>query len=112
MTALLVPTCQPSPHTGSTKCRPLGPHAPWLQAINSGAEIIETSRCRVDLGRVLGIEAFSLDRVLEQEPDFLEVGLASLYVSKLEVQACPFFSKVVLEQCLWAALAWMACKRL
>lgn len=44
------------------------------QAINASAEVIETTQCRVDLDRVLGIQAFNLDRVLEEEPDFLEVG--------------------------------------
>lgn len=43
------------------------------QGINSAAEIIETVQAQADLDRVLGIGAFSLDRILEEEPDFLDV---------------------------------------
>jgi hypothetical protein len=39
----------------------------------------------VDLGSVLGIRAFSLDRILEEEPDFLKAR-----------ELCPFASR-------WAA---------
>lgn len=42
-----------------------------LQSINGAAEIIETVQARADLDQVLGIRAFSLDRILEEEPDFL-----------------------------------------
>jgi G3E family GTPase len=44
-----------------------------MQGINSAAEIIETVRAQADLDRILGIGAFSLDRILEEEPDFLDV---------------------------------------
>mgnify|MGYP000151938294 CR=1 FL=1 len=47
---------------------------PW-QAINASAEIIETKHASVDLHKVININAFSLDRVLEEEPDFLDVRL-------------------------------------
>lgn len=43
------------------------------QSINGAAEIIETVQARADLDQVLGIRAFSLDRILEEEPDFLDV---------------------------------------
>jgi hypothetical protein len=42
-----------------------------LQSINKPAEIIECTYGRVPIDQLLGIQAFSLDRVLAQEPDFL-----------------------------------------
>jgi G3E family GTPase len=45
-----------------------------LRRINAAAEVIEAERCAVDLGRVLGVGAFDLARVLEAEPDFLDEG--------------------------------------
>ncbi|EFN57972.1 hypothetical protein CHLNCDRAFT_142112 [Chlorella variabilis] len=45
-----------------------------IKGINAAAEIIETVNSRADLDRVLGIRAFSLDRILEEEPDFLDEG--------------------------------------
>lgn len=46
---------------------------PARQGINASAEIIRTTHAAVDLRHVLGIRAFSLDRVLAEEPDFLDV---------------------------------------
>jgi G3E family GTPase len=43
-----------------------------IRAINPYVKIHRTQRCAVDLGEVLGKDAFSLDRILEIEPDFLE----------------------------------------
>ncbi|WIA35284.1 hypothetical protein OEZ86_003743 [Tetradesmus obliquus] len=43
-----------------------------IKAINKFAEVIECSYGRVPLQQLLGIQAFSLDRVLAVEPDFLE----------------------------------------
>ena len=42
-----------------------------IRKINPYAKIIRTSRCAAALDEVLGLNAFSLDRVLETEPDFL-----------------------------------------
>ena len=42
-----------------------------IRAINPVATIRETERCGVALSEVLGRDAFSLDRILEVEPDFL-----------------------------------------
>jgi G3E family GTPase len=42
-----------------------------LQAINRGAELVECTNAEVDLARVLGIQSFSMDRMLEMDPDFL-----------------------------------------
>jgi G3E family GTPase len=43
-----------------------------IRAINANAEIIPTVMSNVDLDRVLGVGAFDLARVLEQEPTFLD----------------------------------------
>ncbi|KIY93116.1 hypothetical protein MNEG_14847, partial [Monoraphidium neglectum] len=43
-------------------------------AINAGADIIECSFAAVDLDKVLGVHAFSLDRLLVKDPDFLDEG--------------------------------------
>jgi G3E family GTPase len=42
-----------------------------IRRINPYAGIHRTERCAVDLGQVLGRDAFNLDRVLEIEPGFL-----------------------------------------
>jgi G3E family GTPase len=42
-----------------------------IKRINPYAKIIRTERCDADLEEVIGLNAFSLDRVLEVEPDFL-----------------------------------------
>ena len=42
-----------------------------IRAINPVATIRETERCGIALSEVLGRDAFSLDRILEVEPDFL-----------------------------------------
>ena len=41
-----------------------------IRKINPYAKIIRTSRCDAPLEEVVGLNAFSLDRVLEVEPDF------------------------------------------
>lgn len=51
------------------------PPPPPPQGINSSAEVVETVNSVADLDRLLGIHAFSLDRILEEEPDFLDVRL-------------------------------------
>ena len=42
-----------------------------IRKINAYAKIIRTERCEAALDEVIGLSAFSLDRVLEVEPDFL-----------------------------------------
>ncbi|MEM1073161.1 MAG: GTP-binding protein [Pseudomonadota bacterium] len=42
-----------------------------IRKINPYAEIIPTAHCTAPLNEVVGLNAFSLDRVLEVEPDFL-----------------------------------------
>ena len=44
-----------------------------LQAINGTAEIIQTVNTAVDLEKIIGRKAFSLQKVLDMEPDFLKV---------------------------------------
>jgi G3E family GTPase len=43
-----------------------------IHAMNPTAIIHETERCEIPLDKVLQRDAFSLDRILEVEPDFLE----------------------------------------
>ncbi|MFT3688558.1 CobW family GTP-binding protein [Paenirhodobacter sp.] len=43
-----------------------------IRAINPYAKILHSEKCGVDLDKVLGLDAFSLERVLEIEPDFLD----------------------------------------
>lgn len=43
-----------------------------IRKINPYAKIIRTAHCTAPLDEVVGLNAFSLDRVLEVEPDFLE----------------------------------------
>jgi G3E family GTPase len=42
-----------------------------IRKINPYATIHRTERCGIDLGKVLGRDAFNLDRILEVEPGFL-----------------------------------------
>jgi hypothetical protein len=49
----------------------LGPCLLPLQNINKTVEIIECTNSQVDLDRVLGISAFNMDKMLEQDPQFL-----------------------------------------
>ena len=44
-----------------------------MQSINKAAEIIETQYSKVDLSKVLGIKAFDLEKMLEQDPSFLDL---------------------------------------
>ena len=46
-----------------------------IRAINPTATVYDTERCDVDLSKILGRDAFNLDRILEIEPDFLDGGL-------------------------------------
>ncbi len=45
-----------------------------IKSINPYAKIVRTEKCGVALDQVLGLNAFSLERVLEIEPDFLDEG--------------------------------------
>jgi G3E family GTPase len=45
-----------------------------IHALNPYAKLYETKRCDVPLEAILGKEAFSLDRILEIQPRFLETG--------------------------------------
>lgn len=44
-----------------------------IRSINKAAEIIETQYSKVDLSKVLGIKAFDLEKMLEQDPSFLDL---------------------------------------
>lgn len=43
-----------------------------IKAINPACEIMRTSHSQIDPRRLLGVNSFSLDRVLEMDPGFLE----------------------------------------
>jgi G3E family GTPase len=43
-----------------------------VKGINKGVEILECIQSRVDLDKLLGINAFSLDKLLAEDPDFLD----------------------------------------
>ncbi|KAG1668150.1 hypothetical protein FOA52_005142 [Chlamydomonas sp. UWO 241] len=45
-----------------------------IRSINKGVDIIESRNCVVDLDKIVGIKAFNLDRLLEDDPDFLDEG--------------------------------------
>ena len=57
--------------TDLVKSEQLGRVEDRIRKINPYAKIIKTERCRTDLDQVIGLDAFSLERVLEVEPDFL-----------------------------------------
>ena len=44
-----------------------------MQGINGTAEIIQTTNSDVDLDKIIGRNAFSLQKILDMEPDFLKV---------------------------------------
>jgi len=63
------------PHPNPTHIKSHQPApSPSPQAINAGADIIDCSFAKVELDRVLGIHAFSLDRLLLNDPEFLVRG--------------------------------------
>lgn len=43
-----------------------------IRGINRSAEVVECQNAKVDLEKILGITAFSLDRLLDMDPEFLE----------------------------------------
>jgi len=43
-----------------------------IKAINASCEIIRTSHSQVDPKKLLGLSSFSLDRILEMDPEFLK----------------------------------------
>ena len=43
-----------------------------IRKINPFAKIIKTTRCEAPLDQIVGLNAFSLERILEVEPDFLD----------------------------------------
>lgn len=43
-----------------------------VKQINCAADVIECEQARVDVGKLVGISSFSLDKMLELDPDWLE----------------------------------------
>ena len=54
---------------------------PWfcliLQAINASAQILPTVKSKVDLSKIINIQGFSLEKVLQMDPNFLDVSVAA-----------------------------------
>ena len=55
-----------------------------MQGINKSVEIHECVQSKVDVGSLLGIRAFSLDKMLAEDPDFL---VGKVWESVVEVLA-------------------------
>ena len=55
-----------------------------IRRINPYAKIIRTDHCAAPLDQVIGLDAFSLDRVLAAEPDFLTGDLAHEHVDDIK----------------------------
>jgi len=73
-------SCPPAPPRLRFLPSPAPPSSPVLyplclrkQSINKVADIIETQFSKVELSKVLGIKAFDLEKMLEQDPDFLDL---------------------------------------
>lgn len=49
-----------------------------LQAINASVQIIETTNSKVNINKVLNVQGFKLEKVLEMDPNFLQVSNSSL----------------------------------
>lgn len=57
-----------------------------IKAMNSMAQVIPCTKCEVDLSHVLGLDAFSLQRILEKDPAFLSEGDAEPPAKKAKVE--------------------------
>ncbi len=66
-----------------------------IRKINPYAKIIRTAHCAAPLDKVAGLNAFSLDRVLEVEPDFLTSDHDHEYDD--EVASVSFVSETLLD---------------
>lgn len=44
-----------------------------MQGINASVEVINTVKCNVDLDKIINIKGFQLEKVLELDPNFLDV---------------------------------------
>jgi hypothetical protein len=53
----------------------------FVQGINKAVDILEATQAQVSVDRLIGVRAFSLDRVLEMEPAFLDVRVPFCRVS-------------------------------
>ena len=47
-----------------------------MQGINASVEVINTVKCNVDLDKIINIKGFQLEKVLELDPNFLDVCLS------------------------------------
>ncbi len=53
----------------------MGMRCAAMQAINASVEVISTVKCNVDLDKIINIRGFQLEKVLEMDPNFLDVRL-------------------------------------
>lgn len=58
----------------------MGCHVSCMQGINASVEVINTVKCNVDLDKIINIKSFQLEKVLEMDPNFLDVS-ASLFAA-------------------------------
>lgn len=52
---------------------PNHPHWPNQQAINRTCGVIECQQAKVPLDRILGLQSFDLEKILDMDPAFLKV---------------------------------------
>ena len=70
-----------------------------MQRINGAAKIVETCKGQVNLDAVLNIKAFSLQKVLDMEPDFMKVSVTMGLCMSSDWQMQHSFE----QSCTWAA---------
>ena len=69
----------------------MGMRCAAMQAINASAEVINTVKCNVDLDKIINIKGFQLEKVLEMDPNFLDVRTclsAALFLTHDPHMAC------------------------
>lgn len=75
-----------------------------LRKINTFADIFETIQSKVDLKSILGVKAFSLDRVLQVEEDFLDIDGEHLHDDSVKSIGIEFEGELDLNKLnLWLA---------
>ena len=75
-----------------------------IRNINPYTKIIQTSRCVTALDEIIGLNAFSLDRVLEVEPDFLDSDHDHEHDD--DIKSLSFISETPLDLELFPKMVW------
>ena len=52
-----------------------------IRGLNPYARLHRTERAKIDIGEILGRNAFDLDRILEIEPSFLEMPMITTIIT-------------------------------